>query len=69
MQYGDQYQLMQLLQLHNMEYISKDDAKALISLLNDKTYTLKEAKNYLTIKERLQMYMDDPDSVMVKSSK
>lgn len=52
-----------------MEYISKDDAKALISLLNDKTYTLKEAKNYLTIKERLQMYMDDPDSVMVKSSK
>jgi hypothetical protein len=49
-----------------MEYISKDDAKLLIDLLNSKEYSLTNAKVYLSIKDRLQKYIDTPESISVQ---
>lgn len=52
-----------------MEYISKDDAKYLITLLDSKEYSLKDAKNVLSIKERLQKYIDDPKASQLEVKK
>lgn len=51
-----------------MEYISKDDAAILIAVLNKLTYNLKDAKVYLGITDRLQAYIDDPDSKQIRKA-
>lgn len=48
------------------EYISKDDATLLISLLDEKTYSLVEAKPMLSLRDRLKSYVDNPDSEQVR---
>jgi hypothetical protein len=48
------------------EYISKDDAKVLIDMLDSKQYSLKDAKDMLSIKERLQKYIDNPKSTQLE---
>ena len=45
------------------EYISKDDAKLIIDVLDSKAYSLSDAKKYISIKDRLKAYMNDSDSV------
>lgn len=52
-----------------MEYISKDDAKLLIETLDAKTYTLTDAKKYISIKDRLKAYIADPDSLQKEIKK
>lgn len=44
-----------------MEYISKDDAKLLIDVLNGQTYTLADAAKYIEIIRRLQSYAQSVD--------
>jgi len=51
------------------EYISKDDAKVLIDMLDSKQYSLKDAKDILSIKERLQLYIDNPKSDQLEVKK
>lgn len=52
-----------------MEYISKDDAKILIDLIKGNVYSIDVAKKYISICDRLKMYIDDPDSERVKKEK
>jgi hypothetical protein len=47
------------------EYITKDDAQILVNLLDEKQYSLDEAKKFISIKERLQKYINDPDALTV----
>jgi len=49
-----------------MEYITKDDAKLLITLLNAQSYTLSNAKVYLDMRDRLQLYIDNPDATQIE---
>jgi hypothetical protein len=48
------------------EYISKDDAQVIINVLDKLTYTLQNAVVYISIKDRLQKYIDNPDSTQIK---
>lgn len=53
-----------------MEYISKDDAKLLIDILNNGIYdNLQSAEKVIPVKKRLQSYIDDPDEKEIKQGK
>jgi len=45
------------------EYISKDDAKVLINLIKKYQYTIDEAKIYVSIIDRLNLYIKAPDDL------
>jgi len=49
-----------------MEFISKDDAQRLITVLDGGTYNLTDAATFLGIRERLQAYIDQPDNLQIK---
>lgn len=46
------------------EYISKDDAQVLIDLIQSDMYSINNAKVYISIMDRLQKYIKDPDEKM-----
>ena len=48
------------------EYISKDDAILLMSLLDEKTYSLTDAKIILSLRDRLKTYIDNPEGEKIK---
>ena len=48
------------------EYISKDDAILLMSLLDEKTYSLTDAKIILSLRDRLKTYIDNPEGEQIK---
>ncbi len=43
------------------EFITKDDAKALIKLIEKYQYTVQEARVYISIMDRLNKYIVAPD--------